>query len=145
MTGSNSKGPIYVFSDHHFGDRKIYATYVWLAAKRVSEMLPGRASWSNALDLIYEYADRLYFEDGTKYDPIAVNEVFPDPQNRWMTDFLKADETGRGPAYYSWQHERLRMIELYCRLRNDDPWPFPPIDPDATPPAAAVMQQEMAQ
>ena len=42
--------------------------------------------------------------------------MFNDPQNRWMSHFLQADESGDAPASYSRKTERLRMIELYCRL-----------------------------
>ncbi|CTQ55635.1 hypothetical protein LP7551_04178 [Roseibium album] len=123
---TSSKGPIYVLSNHHFVNKVTYTHYAWLPANRVNEEMPGRASWLEAFGLIYEYNDRLYFKNGKKYNPGDIDKAFPDPQNRWMTNFLKADETGRGPASYSWHYERLRMIELYCRIRNEDPWPHAP-------------------
>ena len=126
MTSITTNGPIIVLSNHHLINKVIYKNCVWLPARSVHEELPGRASWLEALGLVYEYDGRLFFKNGKKYRLPEIDTVFTDPQNRWMTTFLKADETGADPACRSHQFERLRLIELYCRLRNNDTWPFPP-------------------
>ncbi|MEP1518722.1 MAG: hypothetical protein ABJK17_00460 [Ascidiaceihabitans sp.] len=124
MRSNKTKGTIYVLPNHHLVDKAIYRNCAWGPARKVQTELSGRASWIHAFPLIFEYSDQLYYTDGSKYDPPEIDEVFPDAQNRWMSDFLKTDKTGKAPATYSHRFERLRIIDLYCRLRENNPWPF---------------------
>jgi hypothetical protein len=51
--------------------------------------------------------------------PDIYDELFPDVTNKWMRNFLRCDGTGEYPKSYSSHYERLRVVELYCRLRSD--------------------------
>jgi len=125
MTYLDPNHIIYVLSNHQIVDKSIYRNNVWKAAHLTNNDLSSRSSWLTGLTLVYDYAHHLYFRDGTRYKVPDIHKIFPDPQNRWMTDFLKADETGKAPASYSRYYERLRLIELYCRLRRVEALPAP--------------------
>lgn len=116
MTPITGEARVLVASDHQLVNKAFYRDQVWKPALKAHEDLRSRTAWLNALTLIYDYDGRLYFRDGRPYQPQDIDEVFNDPQNRWMSNFLKADPTGQRPVQTSRLLERLRMIELYCRL-----------------------------
>jgi hypothetical protein len=67
--------------------------------------------------VIHDYDGRLYFPDERPYHPPDIDDVFTDPENRWMSRFLKADASGEAPAHFCFGDlEKLRMIDLACRL-----------------------------
>ncbi|MEM1363317.1 MAG: hypothetical protein AAGF94_16650 [Pseudomonadota bacterium] len=110
---------IVVASDYNLVDRQFYAKRVWQPARRRHAHMHGRKAWFAALTILYDFDGRMYFSDQRPYHPKDIEEVFPDVSNRWMTDFLLADETGEAPKRYSPKLERLRMIELCCRLYDE--------------------------
>ena len=116
MTPMQGPQRILVASDHQLVNKAFYRDQVWKPALQAHDDLRSRTAWLNALTLIYDYDGRLYFRDGRPYRPQDIDEVFNDPQNRWMSNFLKADTSGQQPAQTSRLLERLRMINLYCRL-----------------------------
>ncbi|MEM5585937.1 hypothetical protein WNZ15_26010 [Roseibium sp. AS2] len=118
MTYLKGDDRIIVCSNYQFVDTEFYQENVWNIARLTHELMPSRAAWLTGMTIIYDYAHHLYFRDGSKYWPSDIGKIFPDPQNRWFSDFLKADETGEAPLSYTKYYERLRMIELYCRLRH---------------------------
>lgn len=118
MTYLHPRDKIVVLSNHQLVNKVCYRESVWLPAIEANEELAGRGAWLSAITLVYDYADHLYYRNGKRYKVVDIDEEFPDGQNRWMTNFLEADGTGNAPATYSRKYERLRLIELYCRLRN---------------------------
>jgi len=140
MTQHNTKEPIFVLSNHQLVNKVTYRNHVWVPALQAHAELPSRAAWLEALPLIYEYTDRFFFKNGKRYMPSDIDTIFRDPQNRWMSNFLKADGSGMAPASYSHQYERLRMIELYCRLRGNDNWP---VATNSNPPSSGGLQIEL--
>lgn len=109
---------IHVAADHQLVSKSFYTARVWKPAREAHKDLRGRGAWPDALTLILEYDGRLYFLDGRPYHPPDIDDVFTDPQNRWMSRFLKTNASGDAPAHFCRDLERLRMIELYCRLRH---------------------------
>ena len=122
MTTETHNPPILVASDHQLVNKTFYRERVWLPARRAHQDLRSRTAWLHALTLIYDFDGAYRFRDGRAYNPPDVDDVFTDPENRWMSNFLKADDTGKGPASYSSHFERLRMIELYCQLVSREDW-----------------------
>lgn len=122
MTIIEASTQILVAADHQLVSKAFYRERVWKPARAAHQDVRSRAAWLSALTLLYDYDGRLYFRDGRPYHPQDVDEVFTDPDNRWMTNFLKADESGNSPASLSRMFERLRMIELYCRLLEEEEW-----------------------
>lgn len=113
---------ILVAADYQLVNIGFYRERVWKPAVEADKDLPSRMAWLDALGLIYDYDGRLFFPDGRDYHPPEIDDVFADASNRWMSYFLKADESGEEPASQSRKFERLRMIELYCRLVRLHQW-----------------------
>ena len=122
MTATRDEDCILVAANYQLVNVGFYRERVWLPAREADKDLPSRMAWLDALYLIYDYEGRLYFSDKRPYNPPEIEEVFTDPSNRWMSYFLQADETGNRPALQSRKFERLRMIELYCRLMKSERW-----------------------
>jgi hypothetical protein len=98
---------------------KHYYSRLWLATRNLK--LPRRA-W---LDLIAETFVKddiqIILPTGQLYQIPLVDEIFGnDPDVRWMSYFLRADDTDLHPASFSRKLERLRMIDLYFRIRYPD-------------------------
>lgn len=107
---------IFVAPNHKLVLKPFYRDQVWLPAREANKDLGSSKAWLSALELIYDYHGMLYFNDGSEYPTPDIPEVFVDHSNRWMRNFLKAKACGKEPKHYSKLIERLRIIELYCRL-----------------------------
>lgn len=107
---------IFVAPNHKLVLKPFYRDQVWLPAIDADQDLGSSKAWLSALELIYDYHGMLYFNDGQEYPTPDIGEVFVDQSNRWMRNFLKAKDGGTEPKHYSNKIERLRIIELYCRL-----------------------------
>lgn len=112
----DEKHAVFVAPDHKIVLRSFYRDQIWRPARALNEDLSSSTAWFSALELIYDYEDVLYFSDGQKYPLPDLGEEFVDLSNRWMRNFLEANEEGTGPKHYSNKIERLRIIELFCRL-----------------------------
>lgn len=111
--------PIYVSPNWELVDRKFYVECVWRPARQLHERLGGRTAWLTALKMLQAYEDRLYFPEGQRYLLSSIDTTFGDA--RWIGMFLEADASGEAPRVYTRQYDRLRVIELYCRLKSDGP------------------------
>jgi len=109
---------ILVAENFQLVSRIFYVENIWRPAREIHPNIGGRQGWLDSLYLINEYEGRLFFRDGKPYRPQSVELIFTE-DNKWMSDFLKADATGEFPKSYSKKRERLRMIELFIRLRED--------------------------
>lgn len=117
-----TKPQIVVAADYQLVNRKFYTQRVWKPALRQHTLIGSRSKWLNALELVYNYDGQLYHTSGQPYSHAELTEIFPDNRNRWMGYFLEADETGEAPKRFSREYERLRLIELYCRLVEQEEW-----------------------
>ncbi|MEM1149932.1 MAG: hypothetical protein AAGI03_05145 [Pseudomonadota bacterium] len=111
-----------VAADHQLVTRTFYVGQVWRPARRQDAVIGSRANWRTALHLVDDYYGRLFHTNGQPYHYDEINDVFDDPRNRWMGYFLEADEAADYPARFCIKLERLRLIELYCRLVDDQDW-----------------------
>lgn len=48
--------------------------------------------------------------------PFVDEAMGDDPDNRWMSDFLRSDPSGSKPSARSRKLERVRLIDLYFRI-----------------------------
>ena len=112
---------IEVASNSQLVHRGFYRNKVWLPARKANEELSSRASWLVALEMTSDAQGRCVFPDGRDYQVPNINGIF-DPENRWMTNFLAADECGTRPKTYSPYFERLRVIKLYCDMVELNGW-----------------------
>ncbi|WP_095589604.1 hypothetical protein [Actibacterium ureilyticum] len=118
--GTTDNGIIYVSPDWQITSKTYYRENIWLPARKLNDDIGSGAKWRTALYMVDEYLDRLKYPDGSAYMyPDIYDELFPDVTNKWMRNFLRCDGTGENPKSYSSHYERLRVVELYCRLRTD--------------------------
>jgi hypothetical protein len=120
LNGPKDPQKIYVLADHQIANRRIYREKIWAPAREMHGEVGSYANWLIVLEEIYEYDGQLYFTDGRPFRHPEIVELFPDICNRWMAYFLEADETDTAPKRYSkpMTYDRLRLIELYCRLNS---------------------------
>ena len=107
-----------VLTDGQIVHRGIYRTQIWRPALREHRHLVGRRAWLDALATLYDFHESFFWPNGRPYVVPDIDEVFPDPENRWLSAFLKADASGNAPAFYCRSKERLRLIALYCTAQE---------------------------
>lgn len=92
-------------------DPDYYREHVWSPARsfRIS-----RALWLDALTLLYDYEGKIFKHSGRPFPVPDIDDVFSDAQNRWMSDFFLADESGMVPRIQCRQLDKLRLIAIYC-------------------------------
>lgn len=118
--GLSDNGVIYVAPDWKITSKEYYREHIWLPARELNDDIGSGAKWRTALYMVDDYVDRLKFPSGQAYMyPDIYDDLFPDPTNKWMRNFLRCDGTGLNPASFSAHYDRLRVVELYCRLRRE--------------------------
>lgn len=119
---SDQSQTVTVAANFQMVHKGFYVQNIWLPAREADKELASSVAWFSALELLYEYEGQLIYPNGDTYDVPDIAEVFVDPENRWMRNFLEADERNGQPKRFSGKYERLRLIELYCRLIPMEPW-----------------------
>lgn len=114
---------ILVASDALLVDRRFYVERVWTPARSMHKHIGSYPKWLDALTVLYDFDGRLYYPDNGLYRHPEITDVFEDQTNHWMGDFLRCDGSGHFPKRFCRKVERLRLIELYCRLMAEPKWP----------------------
>lgn len=114
-TNNGTKTLVYVASDAELNDEHYYRR-LWLATRNINI---SRRDWPDELADAFRDVDVDYrFPSGMPYFLPDIDEVFTDPGMRWMSDFLVSDPTGRRPAIYRRSKDKLRLIDLYFRVKH---------------------------
>ena len=105
---------IYVASESELMDQTYYRR-LWLAA------IP-RREWLDAIaDTLRDYRSTIAFAPGQRYQvPCIDAAIGNDLDVRWLGHFLAANDNGGFPLRYSRKIERLRLIDLYFRIRHPE-------------------------
>lgn len=105
---------LYVATRHQLNDPQYYKR-LWLAARNLS--LP-RREWLDAIaDAIRDYEGEIAWYSGEPYEVPCIDKVFgDDPDVRWLSYFLGANDNGDRPLRQTKKIERLRLIDLYFRI-----------------------------
>jgi hypothetical protein len=93
-----------------------YYLRVWLAARN----LPiGRRRWLDEIaDTFRDYRGIIWAPDGKVYEVPLVDDIFGDDADmRWMSDYLRPDMTGNAPHQFTLRLDRVRLIDLYFKIR----------------------------
>ncbi len=102
-------------------NRQFYRRKLWKPARlEHEESIQSRRGWLDALTLLYDHHELLLRHDGTPFEVPDVDDLFEDPDMRWMSNFLASSPCGTQPKHYSRKYERLEVIYLYCLLRADE-------------------------
>lgn len=94
---------------------RFYTERVWKPARRHSSYVGGDRAWKKELTLIYEYDGLIFRSSGEPYDIPHV-----DDRMKWMGHFLKENEETGGPRSFSRVVDRLEMVYLYCKIRDQE-------------------------
>lgn len=106
---------VFVATDEELSDIHYYLR-VWLAARN----LPiSRRRWLDEIaDTFRDYEGTIWGTDGEVYEIPLVDEVFGgDYEMRWMSGYLRPDSTGTRPDQLTPRLERVRLIDLYFKIR----------------------------
>ena len=103
----------FVPADWQLRDFTFYRSQVWKPARE--KRIP-RRSWLDALTVIYRFDGRIFLHNGRPFEIPEVDDVFTDPENRWMSGFLQTDASGSAPRRRCSVLLKLRMIALYCDI-----------------------------
>lgn len=100
-------------ADWQIRDPAFYRARIWepARAKRIA-----RVPWLDALTLIYRYDGQIFWQSGRRFEIPEIDDVFSDPENRWMSDFLAAAPDGTAPSRQCRVLPKLRLIALYCDI-----------------------------
>ena len=105
-----------VLADWQIRNPEVYRTRIWMPAQAKGF---ARSAWLDALTLTYRFDGRVFLPSGRRFNIPEIDDVFTDPENRWMSIFLEADETGQAPKRQCRVIPRLRLIALYCDITAD--------------------------
>jgi len=92
-----------------------YIDRIWRPAR---QQPLSRRAWMEGFALVEDYAPFIRWPDGSHFKCPSLLEVCPDPENRWMSAFLKADASGERPASFIRNCKRLRFVYLYCVIQD---------------------------
>jgi len=109
---------VYVANDAELLNRNYYQR-LWLFCRN----LPiNRREWLDELANTFRDADAstdYQWQSGKPYDlPDIEEEVFPDPDMRWLSEFFQGDPNGLKPKLRTRMVERLRVLDLYVRVKH---------------------------
>lgn len=100
-------------------DKEFYRRRIWGPARKACKnLIGGRRAVCDAMELIYDYENQIFHKCGEPYRVPDIDGVFKDLDNRWMSLFLEADESGERPRRHSPKLDRLTLIRLYCMIRE---------------------------
>lgn len=97
-----------------------YYRRLWLASRNMS--IPRRGWLDEIADCFCRFRGRIVHRSGEPYQIPFVDDVFGTENNtdmRWMSYYLRADESETIPFTVSRKIERLRLIDLYFRIEHE--------------------------
>lgn len=109
---------IYVATDTQLNDPQYYRR-LWLATRNIDI---ARRDWLDAIaDAIRDFDGAIAVAPDIPYRVPCIDRTFgDDPDVRWLGYFLAANDNGNNPKYFTRKLERLRLIDLYFRIRRAD-------------------------
>ena len=99
-------------------DKSLYVSQ-WLIARNVRD-IGSRRDWPTQMSLVFVRHRHvgLCYRDGSPYELPDIDEVFGDsPDFKWFSDYLLCDGSNVYPRHVSTKTERLRLINLFLKLR----------------------------
>ncbi len=94
-----------------------YYRRLWLAARNLS--IPRRGWLDEIASCFCDFRGNIIYRSGEPYPIPLADDVFgDDPDMRWLSYYLNADESGTVPRTISRKIERLQLIDLYFRINH---------------------------
>ncbi len=96
-----------------------YYWRLWISVKNLPIV---RRNWLDELADTFRVFDGAVIErNGKPYELPLVDKVFGhDPDMRWLSYYLKSDHSGLFPRSRSHKIERLRLLDLYFRIKHPE-------------------------
>jgi hypothetical protein len=91
---------------------------LWIAIKALKI---SRRRWLDELsDCLRDCQASIYCANGEPYEIPVPDDIFGNGNGdiRWMSEYLKADPSGERPCIKSRKLERLRMLDLYLKIKH---------------------------
>lgn len=105
---------VYVATDAELRNEHYYRR-LWMAMR--SREIP-RRDWLDELANTFRDAEAEFcYRSGKPYELPDIDDIFDDPDMRWISAFLQPGADGEMPASRSTKLERLRVLDLYFRVR----------------------------
>lgn len=93
--------------------------YLKLWATAVSLKHLTRRGWITALECFMRDTDilgiKVFYPSGQPFEFEYIFTLFADDEGRWISDFLRADDSGCRPNQMSRKLDRLRLIDIYLQ------------------------------
>lgn len=112
---SHEKRVIYVATQDELLSQSYYSR-LWIAIKNIKRP---RRSWLDELaNTFRDFNGRIVFRNGQPFMIPCLDAAFGnDPDLRWLGYYLRPDKSGRHPKTVSRKLARLRLLDLYCRIK----------------------------
>ena len=115
---TQQKRIVYLATPEELGNEHYYRR-LWLAARNIKI---SRRSWLNELaNTFRDFNGVVIYRAGISYRIPCLDDVFgDDPDMRWLGYYLKPDRSGDHPLSKTRKMERLRLLDLYFRIKHPD-------------------------
>lgn len=96
-----------------------YYRRLWIAVRNVR--IPRRAWLDEIADTFRDFNGIIIYRSGEIFPMPFVDDVFADDLDmRWLSGYLKPDQSGYHPLIISRKLERVQLIDLYFRIKKPD-------------------------
>ena len=115
---SKRKRVIYVATTEELRNEHYYRR-LWMAVRNIS--IPRRAWLDELSNTFRDFQGNAIHRSGLPYALPLVDEVFGDDYDmRWLGYYLQPDSNDNYPKSQSRKMERLRLLDLYFRIRHPE-------------------------
>lgn len=93
-----------------------YYRRLWLAARNLP--IPRRGWLDEIAACFFMFQEVIIYRSGEPFSIPLVDDIFgDDPDMRWLSYYLSADDSGTVPRTISRKIERVQLIDLYFRIK----------------------------
>ena len=95
-----------------------YYARLWISVKNLN--IP-RRDWLDELANAFRDADEeveILYRSGFQYSLPEIDDVFTDPDMRWMSGFLEPHPREMRPARQCRSFKKLRILDLYMKVKH---------------------------
>ncbi|OHU89203.1 MULTISPECIES: hypothetical protein [Pseudoalteromonas] len=115
MHTKSKRDVVFVATDQQL-NKKSYYRRLWVATRNID--LPRRLWLDEIADTLRDYHGLICHYNGRRFNVPVIDEVFQDSDMRWLSYFLSPDSSGLSPKMHVRKLERLRLIDLYFRIKH---------------------------
>ncbi len=116
MNQNNQKDLVFVASREQLINDNYYRR-LWMAVRSASI---SRREWLDEIaDTIRDYRGLICYYNGFPYQVPDIDDTFGnDSDMRWLGYFIASNDNGNRPKTHAKKIERLRLIDLYFRIKH---------------------------